>query len=54
MGGTIAAEKYGVANYPTSFLLDKNGVVVDFEVGFNEPMAAQLEEKITTLLAKQK
>lgn len=54
MGGTIAAEKYGVTNYPTNFLLDKSGVVVDFEMGFNPEMAAKMEENIAALLAKQK
>ena len=54
MGGTIAAEKYGVTNYPTNFLLDKNGVVVDFEMGFNPEMAAKMEKNIAALLEKQK
>ncbi len=54
MGGTIAAEKYGVSNYPTSFFLDKNGVVVDFEMGFDPEMADKLEKKIAALLEKQK
>ncbi len=54
MGGTIAAEKYGVTNYPTNFYLDKNGVVVDFEMGFDPEMAGKMEENIAALLAKQK
>ncbi len=53
MGGTIAAEKYGVTNYPTNFLLDKNGVVVDFEMGFNPEMADKMEKNIAALLEKQ-
>ena len=54
MGGTIAAEKYGVTNYPTNFYLDKNGVVVDFEMGFNPEMADEMEKNIVALLEKQK
>ncbi len=54
MGGTIAAEKYGVTNYPTNFLLDKNGVVVDFEMGFHPEMADKMEKNIAALLEKQK
>ena len=54
MGGTVAAEKYGVTNYPTNFYLDKNGVVVDFEMGFHPEMADKMEKNIAALLKKQK
>ena len=54
MGGTIAAEKYGVTSYPTNFLLDKNGVVVDYEMGFHPEMAEKMDKNISTLLKKQK
>ncbi len=54
MGGTIAAEKYGVTNYPTNFYLDKSGVVVDFETGFAPEMAEKMESRIAALLEKQK
>ncbi len=54
MGGAIAAEKYGVASYPTNFLIDKEGTVVDYEMGFHPEMAEKMEKEIAELLAKQK
>jgi cytochrome c-type biogenesis protein len=54
MGGAIAAEKYGVTSYPTTFLIDRSGTVVDFEMGFHPEMAEKLEKQIAELLEKQK
>ena len=54
MGSAVAAEKYGVTSYPTNFLLDKNGVVVDYEMGFHPEMAEKMETNIAAHLKKQK
>jgi thiol-disulfide isomerase/thioredoxin len=49
MGGTVAREKYFVDAFPTSFLLDREGKIVDRDVGFSPTVK---EKKIQGLLAK--
>ena len=49
-GGSVAREKYAVNAYPTSFLIDRTGKVVDREEGFGPSMASPLEERIRGLL----
>lgn len=54
MGGTVAAEKYGVTVYPSNFVIDGQGVVVKYETGFLPELAAKMEEEIVKLLEGQK
>lgn len=54
MGGTVAAQRYGVTSYPTTFVLDGEGVVVKYEVGFNPEMLEKMEKEFVELLEKQK
>lgn len=48
-GSTPAA--YAVAGMPSSYLVDRNGVVVDVEEGFHEGRRADIEAKIRAALA---
>ena len=52
MGGAVAREKYFVEGFPTSFLIDREGKIVDREVGFGPGMAPAKEKKIKDLLAR--
>ena len=54
MGGKVARDKYAVRGYPTTFIVNPEGVLVDREVGFAESMAKGKEQKIEKLLAKSK
>ncbi|MEI6745214.1 MAG: TlpA disulfide reductase family protein [Methylococcaceae bacterium] len=47
------ADKYVVESMPTSFIIDKNGVVQKIHHGFNSDDIKELEAKITELLAKK-
>lgn len=47
-GESIARNDYHVTAHPTTFWIDSNGVVVDYEVGFES--AKRLESKIQKLL----
>ncbi len=47
------ADKYVVESMPTSFIIDKNGVVQKIHHGFASDDIKELEAKITELLAKK-
>ena len=47
------ADKYVVESMPTSFIIDKNGVVQKIHHGFSSDDIKELEAKITELLAKK-
>jgi thiol-disulfide isomerase/thioredoxin len=50
-GSTPAA--YAVGGMPSSYLVDRNGVVVDVEEGFHEGRRADIEAKIRAALAQR-
>ena len=52
MGSKVAREVYFVEWFPTTFLIDMEGKIVDREVGFSPGMALAKEKKIQGLLAK--
>lgn len=47
------ADKYVVESMPTSFIIDKNGIVQKIHHGFTSDDIKELEAKITELLAKK-
>jgi thiol-disulfide isomerase/thioredoxin len=47
------SDQYVVETMPTSFILDKNGVVQKIHHGFNSEDIQEIETKITELLAKK-
>lgn len=47
------ADQYVVESMPTSFIIDKNGVVQKIHHGFTSDDIKELEAKITELLAKK-
>ncbi|MDD5227844.1 MAG: TlpA disulfide reductase family protein [Methylococcales bacterium] len=47
------ADQYVVESMPTSFIIDKNGIVQKIHHGFNSDDIKELEAKITELLAKK-
>jgi hypothetical protein len=51
-GGSVARDKYAVTGYPTSFLINPAGEIVDREVGFGPGMAGATERKLKKLLEK--
>jgi hypothetical protein len=52
MGGAVAAKGYGVRAYPTTFLIDREGKVVNREEGFGPSMEKPKEAQIRALLSK--
>jgi len=46
----IQAKRFNISDYPTSFLVDKSGVVVDVFVGFPEGNLSELQKKINNLI----
>lgn len=48
----VTPGKYQVEVMPTSYLIDRNGKVVDKHRGFKKSQRAAMENKISTLLAK--
>lgn len=46
------ADKFVVESMPTSFIIDKKGVVQNIHHGFNSDDIKELEEKVTKLLAQ--
>ena len=52
MGGKVARELYFVEGFPTTFLIDTEGKIVDREVDFRPAMASAREKKIQDLLTK--
>lgn len=47
------SDKYGVESMPTSYIIDKQGVVQNIHRGFASDDIKELEAKITALLAKK-
>ena len=47
------ADQYVVESMPTSFIIDKNGIVQKIHHGFTRDDMKELEIKITELLAKK-
>ncbi len=47
------AEKYGIESMPTSFIIDKHGVVQHVHNGFSKADIGKLENKIASLLEQQ-
>jgi thiol-disulfide isomerase/thioredoxin len=54
MGRKMGEEKYTVASYPQTFLLDHRGVVVDYLLGFEEGDEKHLTEAVVRLLQQRK
>ena len=50
-GGNVANEVYRVGSYPTTFWINRDGSVEDYEIGMHS--AASLERRIQKLLKKQ-
>jgi cytochrome c biogenesis protein CcmG/thiol:disulfide interchange protein DsbE len=48
--GEIVASVFKVRSFPSSFLVDRNGKVMYFHLGFEEGDEVKLEEEIKTLL----
>ncbi len=46
----IVSEVFGVHSFPTSFLIDREGRVMYFHLGFDEGDEVEMEEQIKTLL----
>lgn len=46
------SDKYGVESMPTSFIIDKQGVIQNIHKGFTSNDISELEHKVTELLAK--
>jgi cytochrome c biogenesis protein CcmG/thiol:disulfide interchange protein DsbE len=49
-GQTVSDDLYHVGAYPTTFWVDRNGTIVDYEVGFAS--SKRLESRIVNLLAR--
>ncbi len=51
LGRRVARESYGVTGYPTVFVIDRSGKVIDREIGFAPGMAESIQAWIEKLLA---
>ena len=49
-GRDIARDNYLVHGYPTSYWIDRDGKIVDKEVGFAPGMEKQMRERIQKML----
>ena len=49
-GGTLAREQYNVNAYPTTFWLDREGRVLEVDVGFGEGNVPKMRAKVEELL----
>ena len=49
-GRSVAAEKYLVRGFPTTFLIDRAGRIVHREVGFSAATAPGLQKRIEALV----
>lgn len=47
------ADKFGVESMPTSYLIDRKGIVQKVHHGFTSDDIKEIEEKVTALLAKK-
>jgi lysophospholipase L1-like esterase/peroxiredoxin len=52
MGSKVAKDNYTVASYPVTFLLDREGKIVDYHLGFDPGDEKLLAESISKALAK--
>ena len=52
-GRSVAAGKYAVRAFPTTFLIDRAGKIVQREVGFSPSTASGREKMIGALIEKQ-
>jgi peroxiredoxin len=52
MGSKVAKEKYTVASYPVTFLVDRQGTVVDYHLGWDSGDEKILSDSISRVLAK--
>jgi hypothetical protein len=50
MGGKVAGEKYTVASYPVTYLVDHTGSIVDYHLGFEAGDEELLEAAVARLL----
>jgi thioredoxin-related protein len=46
LGGDKVAKKYHVSAYPTIYLIDKEGKIIFYEVGYGEGLEKTLEKII--------
>lgn len=53
MGGKVAEEKYTVASYPVTYLVDHRGKIVDYHLGFEPGDETLLEKSLRRLLAER-
>ncbi len=53
MGGDLAAQKFGVKSYPTSFLVDREGNVIAHHVGFDASFIPPMEREIVDALGPE-
>ena len=47
----MSAREYGVTKSPTGFLIDHEGTILRREIAFHPGMFADLEDRITDLIA---
>jgi len=47
----VVAQPFGVSGYPTSFLIDGDGRILYFHLGFSEGDEVKLEKEIQKVLA---
>jgi thiol-disulfide isomerase/thioredoxin len=50
-GGSVAQDLYHVAAYPTTFWINRDGIVADYDIGFDS--AKDLETRIDEMLEQQ-
>ena len=53
MGRKVAEEKYTVASYPVTYLVDRTGAIVDYHLGFEPGDEKVLATAIARLLAER-
>jgi thiol-disulfide isomerase/thioredoxin len=53
MGRKVAEDKYTVASYPVTYLLDSTGAIVDYHLGFEPGDEKVLAAKVARLLAER-
>jgi hypothetical protein len=53
MGGKVATDKYTVASYPVTFLVDHTGAIADYHLGFDPGDEKLLARSVERLLAER-
>ena len=53
LNGNSVSQQYKVTSVPTTFWIDRKGIIVDSEVGFSMFGASTLESKTKTLLKRK-